>query len=42
LAQGRYEAAVVDGILAVAQVMARHFPAGRAQGNELPGKPAVL
>lgn len=42
LAQGRYEAAVVDGILAVAQIMARHFPADPAQGNELPDKPALL
>lgn len=42
LAQGRYEAAVAGGIHAVAQIMARHFPAARAQRNELPDKPAVL
>ena len=42
LARGRHEAAVVGGIQAVAQIMAPHFPARSAQGNELPDQPAVL
>jgi uncharacterized membrane protein len=42
LAAGRYEAAVAEGIRAIADLAARHFPARSAERNELPDRPAVL
>jgi len=33
---------VVSGVQAVAQHLAKHFPADGRSGNELPDKPVVL
>jgi uncharacterized membrane protein len=40
--QGRHADAVVAGIEALTQIVARHFPPARGGRNELPDKPAVL
>lgn len=37
-----YEAGVMTGIEAVAQLLRRHFPHGAADANELPDKPVLL
>ena len=44
LRAGRSEAAVVDGVAAISELLARHFPrsAGDADRNELPDAPHVL
>jgi uncharacterized membrane protein len=39
---GRYEAGVLAGIGEVSELLARHFPAGTQNVDELPDKPAVL
>ena len=38
----RYEAGVIAGIAEVSDLLARHFPAGVQNPNELPDRPAVL
>ena len=40
--QHRYEAGALQAIAAVTDILARHFPPGAANPNELPDKPAVL
>lgn len=42
LKQGKYEDAVVSGILAVTQHLSQNFPASAADQNELPDRPVVL
>jgi uncharacterized membrane protein len=42
LHQGKYEQAVVNGILAVTQHLIRNFPATGTNPNELPDRPVVL
>ena len=37
-----YEAGALEAIQAVTAILARHFPAGAVNPNELPDKPAVL
>jgi len=37
-----FETGVVSGVQAVAQHLAKHFPADGRSGNELPDKPVVL
>jgi len=39
---GRFEAGVLTGIEEITALLARHFPAGTANPNELPDKPVVL
>ena len=39
---GQFEAGALDAIHAVTAILARHFPPGAANPNELPDKPAVL
>jgi len=39
---GRYEDGVLSGIAEVSDVLARHFPAGAENVDELPDAPAVL
>jgi uncharacterized membrane protein len=39
---GRYEDGVLSGIAEVSDVLARHFPAGAKNVDELPDAPAVL
>jgi uncharacterized membrane protein len=42
-AAGEFEQGAVEGVNAVSEVLARHFPAdGSARGNELPDRPMVL
>jgi uncharacterized membrane protein YgcG len=41
-AAGRYEAGVIEGIGAISELLARHFPAGAANIDELPNRPSVL
>jgi len=41
-AAGRYEEGVIEGIAQVSDRLARHFPAGKVNPNELPDAPAVL
>lgn len=41
-AQGNYQDGAVSGIQAVAQHLAKHFPARGSSGNELPDAPVVL
>jgi uncharacterized membrane protein len=38
----RFEAGALEAIQAVTAILARHFPAGAVNPNELPDKPAVL
>jgi uncharacterized membrane protein len=40
--QNRFEAGALEAIQAVTGILARHFPAGAVNPNELPDKPAVL
>jgi len=40
--QNHYEAGALEAIQAVTGILARHFPAGAVNPNELPDKPAVL
>jgi uncharacterized membrane protein len=40
--RGAFESGAVSGIRAVSELLARHFPAGREQVNELPNRPAML
>ena len=40
--QNQYEAGALDAIQTVTALLARHFPAGAVNPNELPDKPAVL
>ncbi len=40
--QNQYEQGALDAIQAVTAILARHFPPGSANPNELPDKPAVL
>lgn len=40
--QNRFEAGALQGIAAVATVLARHFPGQRNPANELPDAPVVL
>lgn len=40
--QNQYEAGALAAIQAVTAILARHFPAGAVNPNELPDKPAVL
>ncbi len=40
--QSDFEGGVVNGVQAVSQHLAMHFPAGDDNGNELPDKPVVL
>lgn len=40
--QGQFEAGVVDGIRAVSEHLARHYPADGKGGNELADKPVLL
>jgi uncharacterized membrane protein len=40
--QNQYEAGALEAIQAVTAILARHFPAGALNPNELPDKPAVL
>ena len=42
LRDGRYEAAVSEGIARAAGLIARHFPPRRREPNELPDRPSVL
>ena len=39
---GRYEAGVTAGIAEVGNLLARHFPSGTANRDELPDRPVVL
>ncbi len=41
-ADGRYEAGVTGGIAEISALLARHFPAGKDNPDELPNTPAVL
>lgn len=41
-AAGQFERGVIDGIAAVSRELAKHFPPGGAQPNELPDKPVVM
>lgn len=40
--QGRYEEGAVDGIRAVARLLAAHFPVDDRSVNELPDRPVIL
>jgi uncharacterized membrane protein len=40
--RGEYEAGALQAISAVTDILARHFPAGPGDRNELPDKPVVL
>jgi hypothetical protein len=40
--QGRWQHGVIAGVQAVAILLARHFPAEGATGNELPDRPVLL
>jgi uncharacterized membrane protein len=40
--QTQFEAGALEAILAITAILARHFPAGPVNPNELPDKPAVL
>ena len=42
LREGRHAAAVVSGVEALSQIVARHFPPAPGGRNELPDKPARL
>jgi len=42
LREGRHAEAVVDGIDAISQIVARHFPPSAGGRNELPDRPAAL
>jgi hypothetical protein len=41
-AAGRYEAGVLAGVAEVSGLLARHFPAGDANPDELPDRPVIL
>ncbi|MEA3152448.1 MAG: hypothetical protein QOK44_37 [Betaproteobacteria bacterium] len=41
-AQARYDEGVIAGIAEVSELLARHFPAGTINPDELPNKPAIL
>lgn len=40
--RGAFEEGAVAGIRALGEVLARHFPAGAGQRNELPNRPTLL
>jgi uncharacterized membrane protein len=40
--KGMFEAGAIEGVRAVGELLARHFPSGREQINELPNRPTVL
>ena len=40
--QNRFEAGALEAIQAATAILARHFPAGAVNPNELPDRPAVL
>ena len=42
LREGRYEAAVLDGVRAASALLVRHFPPGGRDVDQLPNRPAVL
>ena len=42
LQAGRYEAAVLDGVREAGVLLARHFPPGARDVDELPNRPTVL
>jgi uncharacterized protein len=39
---GRFQAGALDGIQEVSRLLARHFPAGARNVDELPDRPAIL
>ena len=39
---GRFEQGAVAGVTAIAALLARHFPAGEKNANELPDQPVML
>jgi hypothetical protein len=41
-AESRYESGVIDGIVEISELLARHFPAGATNPDELPNRPAIL
>jgi uncharacterized membrane protein len=41
-AEARYDEGVIAGIAEVGELLARHFPAGTINPDELPNKPAIL
>lgn len=41
-AQGRFEAGANSGIVAISDLLARHYPKGDGGANELPNEPVVL
>jgi len=42
-AAGEFERGAIDGVSAVGELLAKHFPAdGTSRGNELPDRPVVL
>ena len=40
--EGRFEDGAIDGIAAISELLAQHFPRGAAGPNELPDQPIVL
>ncbi len=40
--RGAFEEGAVAGIAAIGEVLARHFPAGAGEKNELPNRPTLL
>lgn len=42
LGKGRHADAVIAGVEALSQIVARHFPPAPGERNELPDKPAVV
>ncbi len=41
-AAGCFEAGAISGIVAISDLLARHYPKGDGRGNELPNEPVVL
>jgi uncharacterized membrane protein len=39
---GKFESGTVEGIREITALLARHFPPGDANANELPDRPVVL
>jgi uncharacterized membrane protein len=42
LRRGQFQQALVDGVQAVSRLVARHFPRGAVDRNELPDRPVAL